>query len=129
MDNTIVKNYWFWVVVILIVGAFFFYLPVPGSDKPARLTIRFDDGKVRAFEGPVEKNMTVLQALISASYGGGFDLRYSLNEDGSINLASINSTINGPKKWHLYLNGELIGAEEMNRVKIKKGDSIEARYE
>ena len=129
MDNTIAKNYWFWVVMILIIGAFFLYVPVPGSDKPARLTIKFDDGRARAFEGPVIENMTVLQALLSASYGGSFDVKYSLNEDGSINLSSINGTANGPKKWNFYLNGEPIGSGEINKVKIKKGDSIEARYE
>jgi len=129
MGKSLAKNYWFWVVVVLIIGAFFLYVPVPGFDKPARLTIKFDDGKVRAFEGPVVENMTVLQALLSASYGGNFDVRYSLNEDGSINLSSINGMTNGPKRWNFYLNGKLIGSGEISKVKIRKGDSIEARYE
>lgn len=129
MGHSVAKNYWFWVVAVLIIGAFFLYVPIPGSDKPARLTIKFDDGKVRAFEGPVIENMTVLQALLSASYGGDFDVRYSFNKDGSINLSSINGVANGPKMWNFYLNGEPIRSGDINKVKIKKGDSIEVKYE
>ena len=129
MNYSVSKNYWFWVIVILIIGISFFYLPVPGSDKPARLTIKFDPNDTRTFEGSVVKDMTVLQALLSASRGGGFDVRYSLGKDGSVNLASIDKSFNGAKSWHLYLNGELIKAGELDKVIIKKGDLIEARYE
>ncbi len=127
------KNYWFWVVLILVIGISFFYvtfnLPVSNPGDSARLTIKFGDGQTRAFEGAVEKDMTVLQALNSASRGGGFDVRYSLGKDGSVNLASIDSLFNGAKSWHFYLNGGLIEAGELDKVRIKKGDLIEARYE
>jgi hypothetical protein len=129
MNHTVVKNYWFWVVVILVAFTFFFYLPLPGSDKPARFTIEFGNGNVRAFEGPTVKGMTILQALLSASYGGGFDFKYSLDKNGDINLAAINGAVNGQKNWHFYLNGKPIEAGEIARTKIKAGDSIEARYE
>jgi hypothetical protein len=129
MEKSLAKNYWFWVIVILIAGIFFFYLPVPGSNKPARLTIKFDGSRVRTFEGPVVENMTILQALLSASYGGNFDVRYSMNEDGSINIISISGLTNGLGRWDFYLNGKPVGRGEINKVKIKKGDLIEARYE
>jgi hypothetical protein len=129
MNKSLAKNYWFWVAVILAVGVFFFYVPVPGSNKPARLTIKFEEGKVRAFEGPVEGDMTILKALLSASRGGGFDVRYYLDEDGNINLLSIDQSVNGPKKWSFYLNGGSVRTEDIDKVKIKKGDLIEAIYE
>ncbi len=127
------RNYWFWVVLILVVGISFFYitfnLPASNSGDSAQLTIKFGDGQTRAFEGAVEKDMTVLQALNSASRGGSFDLRYFLDKSGDVNLASIDGAMNGPKNWHFYLNGELIKTEGLDKVKINKGDLIEARYE
>ncbi len=127
------KNYWFWVVAILVIGVSFFYftfnLPVSNGGGSARLVIKFSANDAKTFEGPVVKNMTVLQALLSASRGGGFDVRYSLGKDGSVNLASIGNSFNGAKSWHFYLNGELIKAEELDKIIIKKGDLIEVRYE
>lgn len=127
------RNYWFWVVVILVVGVSFFYitfnLPASNGGDSARLTIKFDANDTRAFEGPVIKDMTILQALNSASRGGDLDIRYSLGKDGSVNLASIGGSFNGAKSWHFYLNGELIKTGELDKVRIKKGDLIEARYE
>ena len=127
------KNYWFWVVVVLGVGVSFFYitfnLPVSNSGDSARLVIKFNANDTRTFEGSVVKDMTALQALLSASRGGGFDVRYSLDKDGSVNLASIGKSFNGAKNWHFYLNGGLIKAGELDKVKIKKGDLIEAKYE
>jgi len=132
-ENYPFKNYWFWVVAVLVVGISFFYiafsLPASNSGDSARVTIRFNSAKVRAFEGSVEGNMTVLQALLSASRGGGFDIRYFLGKSGDVNLASIGEAANGQKNWHFYLNGNPVKTEEIDRVKIKKGDSIEARYE
>lgn len=126
------KNYWFWVVAVLVVGVSFFYITfnLPASDggDSARLTIKFD-GKTRAFEGPVEGSTTVLRALIYASFGGNFDIKYSLDKNGSVSLASIGDAVNGPKNWRFYLNGELIRAEELDKIRVKKGDLIEARYE
>ncbi len=127
------KNYWFWVVAVLVVGISFFYitfdLPASNGGDSARLVIKFDANGARTFEGPVVKDMTVLQALLSASRGGGFDIRYSLDKDGGVNLASIGNSFNGAKSWHFYLNGELINAGELDKVIIEKGDLIEARYE
>jgi hypothetical protein len=127
------KNYWFWVVVVLAVGISFFYitfnLPASNPGDLARMTIKFDKDNARAFEGPVDKDMTVLQALLSASRGGSFDFRYSLNKNGYVNLASINGATNGPKSWRFYLNGNPVKTEEIGKIKIKNGDLIEARYE
>jgi hypothetical protein len=127
------KNYWFWVVAVLVIGVSFFYvsfdLPASNSRNLARLTIEFDKDNVKTFEGPVVDGMTVLQALNSASLGGGFDFRYSLDKDGSVSLASIGGAVNGPKNWHFFLNGKLIEIEKLDKIKISGGDSIEARYE
>ena len=127
------KNYWFWVVLVLVVGISFFYvtfnLPTSSPGNSAKLTIKFDGNKARTFEGPVEKNMTVLQALLSASRAGSFDFRYFLDKSGSVNLASINGAVNGPKSWHFYLNNELMDIRDISKIMIKSGDFIEARYE
>lgn len=132
-DCSIAKNYWFWVFLILVIGVFFFYatlnLPVSSSEDSARLTIKFDGDKMRIFEGPVRKDMTVLQALISASYGGSFDFRYSLDKNGNVNLTSIDGAFNGPKNWHFFLNSKPVDTRELGKIMIKSEDLIEARYE
>ena len=127
------KNYWFWVVAVLVVGISFFYitfsLPASNGGDSARLVIKFDANNARTFEGPVVKDMTVLQALLSASRGGDFDVRYSLDKNSGVNLASIDHLSNGAKSWHFYLNGGLIKAGELDKVIIERGDLIEARHE
>lgn len=132
-DCSIAKNYWFWVFMILVIGAFFFYVafdsPTFHYGGSARLTMKFGQAKIRAFEGPVDEGMTILRALISSSYGGNFNFRYSLDKDGNVNLASIDGAINGPKSWHFFLNNEPIDVKELSKIRIKSKDLIEARYE
>jgi hypothetical protein len=147
MDEKMLKNYWFWVVVIVLAGVAFFYLKLPvvprptvSSTKPspssivtsgkARLVIYFGDGTARTFEGNVSQDMTILQSLDSASMGAGFDLKYSIAKNGSVNLESIDGAVNmAPKKWSFYLNQKAVPSTDLNMVKIQNGDLIEAKYE
>ena len=132
MDNKNLKNYWLWVAVIIIGGVFIFYFSfdLPGAATQASMMIYFENGETRKFEGPVEPGMTILEALNSSSLGGAFEVRYFLGRGGKVNLFSINNLANGTgKNWQFYLNGRPVNIGEINNIKIKKGDSIEARYE
>ena len=92
--------------------------------------INFKNGESRKFEGPVAADMTILEALHSSSLEGGFELRYSIQKDGGVTLAKIDGAINiGNKSWYFYLNKKPISAADIDKIKIKAGDLIEAKYE
>lgn len=118
------------VAAVLVVALFYFKLDMPMSGSHAQLIINFDVAKGRIFEGPVTADMTILQALYSSSIDGKFDVRYALQNDGAVALARIDGMINlSNKSWHFYLNKKLINTADINKIKIKAGDLIEAKYE
>ena len=135
MEQSFFKNYWFWVVAVLVSGIFLFYLKLdlPSGNLTGSngvLVINYADGHARKFVGPVEDNMTVLQALNSASAGGNFTLRYSLNKNGDVVLAALDGLANvGMKSWHFYLNQKLTPTQDIGRTKVRTGDVIEVKYE
>lgn len=117
------------VVAILVAALFYFKLDMPMPGSQAQLIINFGGAKGRIFEGPATANMTILQALYSSSLDGKFDVRYALQNDGTVALARIDGMINfSNKSWHFYLNKKLINTADINKIKIKDGDLIEAKY-
>ena len=129
-DNVILKNYWLWVAVILIAAASLSYLRVDLKQPSAQLVINFQNGQTRKFEGPVISGMTALEALHAASLSGNFKLEYSINNDGGVNLASIDKFINSSfKSWHFYLNRNPIPITGLNKKIVKPGDMLEVKYE
>ncbi len=141
MNDNPLKNYWFWVLFIVVIGIVFFSLRVDlpadteqnGSEnQQARLVIYFDDS-TRAFEGELNGDMTVLEVLYAAAVGGDFDVRYRVMEDGDIALDSIHNFINNnnasEKDWRFYVNGDLINTADIGKTIVEKGDLIEIKYE
>lgn len=131
-DFNLYKNYWFWVAVIITVSILFFYVDFSKiTPMDARLTVRFDDKNVKTFEGAVIQDMTILEALEAASRGDGFKINYFIDQRGDVNLASIGATSNGlnGKNWHFYLNKESIETKQIGKIKIGRGDLIEAVFE
>ena len=128
----LVESYWFWVLVIVVIGGLFvfFRVELPQSNQ-SNLALDFGDGEVKQFQGPVIAGMTVLEAIYSASLGGNFDFRYSINADGALSVAKIGdvANLNGMYGWHFYLNGVPIEVADIDQTKIKAGDLIEAKYE
>lgn len=132
MDDKLLKNYWFWVAAIVVGAVFIFYFrfDLPSAATQAGMTIYFENGETRKFAGPVESDMTILEALYSASVNNGFDFRYSIDKNGVLQIAKIGSAINfGNRSWHFYLNGRQVDTGNINNIKIKVGDSIEVKYE
>ncbi len=118
------------VAAVLVAAFFYFKVNLPISGAKAQLIINFDGVKGRVFEGPITADMTILQALYSSSLDGKFDVRYVLQKDGAVALARIDGMINlSNKSWHFYLNKKLINTADINKIKIKAGDLIEAKYE
>lgn len=115
-----------------MVVAAFFYLNVklPVHVGEAQLIISSENGENKKFAGPVAVDMTILEALYSSSLGGGFELRYSMREDGGVALAKIDGLIEQMgKTWHFYLNKKLVNTADIDKTKIRAGDLIEAKYE
>ncbi|MEK7151648.1 MAG: hypothetical protein AAB784_02975 [Patescibacteria group bacterium] len=132
MENAFPKKYWFIVGGIVVACVFIFYikLDLPKNVTGASLGIHFEDGQIRKFEGSVESNMTILEALYSASVVGDFEVKYFLDKDGKTNLLSIDDLINGPdKNWQAYLNDVLISTYDLNKTKLRPGDNIVIKYE
>ncbi|MEX2052899.1 MAG: hypothetical protein WD898_01580 [Candidatus Paceibacterota bacterium] len=140
MNDSPLKNYWFWVLLIIVVGIVFFSLKIDlpandteqNGDKQARLVIYFDSG-ARAFEGEPNGEMTVLEALYAAATNGNFDVRYRVMDDGDIDLYSIENFVHNnhgsDREWRFYLDGNLIDSTDIGRTEIEKGDLIEIKYE
>lgn len=120
----------FWLVVIVVVFGFYsgFFQDLFSPANTARLEIDYGQ-KRRAFEGETTPEMSVLDALLAASRGGDFEVRYAILED-TADIMRINGfTEDGlDGKWFFYLNGRKIEAAEIHKVKIKPGDKIFAEF-
>lgn len=100
------------------------------SSETARIEIDYG-GATRAFEGQAFSGMSVLDALLAASRGGGFEVRYVLLDDSTdiMKIADLaEDGLNG-KSWRFYLNGEEVSAAEIHKVQIESGDNISVRFE
>lgn len=105
-------------------------LPFPGNAY-ANLILDFNNGQQRMFSGPVNDKMTILLALYSSTKGVGLDLRYAIDQVGDTRLGSIDGSSNRTigKSWYFYLNDQPVATKDLNRVMVKKGDLIKARFE
>lgn len=95
----------------------------------ASLILDFGNDEVREFGGPVERGMTVIEALYSSSMSGNFEIRYHVDKNGDVNLDSIDESANiGPAVWQFYINGKQAPTKDLGRIKVGSGDIIEAHY-
>lgn len=136
--NVIFKSRDFWLVALVLVYSFYsglfgdllnYSINGRGSLNSARIEIDYGT-KRRAFEGDVLSEMSILEALLAASRGGGFEVRYALLRDKT-DIMKINGLsedgLNG-KRWFFHLNGKEIQTDEIHKVKIKPGDKILAEF-
>lgn len=127
-----VSSYWFWVVAIIAVAIFFFYVDFSSLGvNQAKLVIKFDGNNSREFSGQVYDGMTVIQAIEAASRGDDFKMSYFIDRSNGVKLAFIGASINGfnNKNWHFYLNKKQIPTDQVDEVKVGRGDLIEAVFE
>lgn len=132
------KDLWILIGFVGFVAVVFFsltkvdlsLLPFQGNAY-ANLILDFNNGQQRMFSGPVNDKMTILLALYSSAKEGGLDLRYAVDQAGDTRLGSIDGSSNRTigKSWHFYLNDQPIATKDLNRVLVKKGDSITGKFE
>ena len=121
-------------LTILIGIVFFSKLSFNFSDNNtpglATLVINFETEK-RFFEGEVVKDMTMLDTLSMVVSVGKIKLNYAIDKSGNVNIVEIDSHANGVsnKYFVFYLNAKKIFPKDLNKIKVKKGDRIEIRFE
>lgn len=124
-------------VVILIILIFAvpvvlksFKITFSVSQAEGNLVIQFNDGQKRFFQGEIAPSMSVLNALYSSSEGGQYEFRYFIDEIGKVNVVSLDGRANNTiGVWHFFLNSRELDPGDLDKVRINKGDVIEARYE
>ncbi len=108
-------------------------IPFPqGSQKnTAGLILNWGDGSSRKFEGPVIDGMTILEAIQSSAESGNFEVDYSYDKAGHLQLKLLAGKLNQAdgKSWHFYLNKKYVNTQDIGNFVIKKYDIIEVRYE
>ena len=133
MEAKLLKNYWFWVVFVLSASLFlmFFRFDLPDDRvSQSRLSIIFNNNDIRKFQGQVVPNMTIADAIYSASAHSDFEFRYHINQEGDLEVMNIGSYVSSKtlSRWRFYLNGRSIDEADINKSFIKRGDLIEAIY-
>lgn len=136
----ICKSRDFWLAILVLVYGFysglFSDLLNYSTDKEVSLNtvntarIEIDYGEERrAFEGEILSDMSILDALLAASRGGSFEVRYALL-GGKTDIMKIdNFTEDGlDGQWRFYFNQKEIPTDEIHKVKIKPGDKILAEF-
>lgn len=135
----ICKSRDFWLVILVLIYGFYsglfgdlldYSIKGQGISNTARIEIDYGTER-RAFEGDVLSDMSMLDALLAASRGGNFEIRYALLNDQT-DILKINGLAEdglSGGSWFFYLNGEKIRADEIHKVKIKPGDKILAKFE
>jgi len=125
-NNKILREIIGLVVLVIVAILVLNWKNIPNK---ATLLISTGENKQRIFEGEVNDNMTILQAVYSASVGGKFDFRYFMDKPDKTKLYSIDGNINGAgKQWFFFLNGKPVSADLLNQTRIKGGDIVEAKY-
>lgn len=138
----ICKSRDFWLVILVLIYGFYSglfgdllnYSPKISKYRNIEISdvarIEIDYGtKRRAFEGDVLPDMSILDALLAASRGGSFEVRYALLSDKADIMKIDDFTEDGlDGQWHFYLNQKEIRADEIHKVKVKPGDKILAEF-
>ncbi|MBI2003633.1 MAG: hypothetical protein HYS78_01510 [Parcubacteria group bacterium] len=129
--QSLIKNRDFWLVVIVLIFGFYsgffqeLFLPV----NTARLEIDYGE-KRRAFEGELLSSMSVLDALLAASRGGDFEVRYAILEDAADIMRIDGLAEDGlDGEWVFYLNNRRLEAAEIHKVRVRAGDKILVKFE
>lgn len=128
--SKLIKNRDFWLAILIIaLGFYFAFFQDTSPLNSAHLEI--DSGeKRRAFEGEIVSSMSVLDALLAASRGGDFEVRYAIIKDAT-DVMKINGWVEDglDGKWNFYLNDRKVEANQIHKTPIKAGDKILIKFE
>lgn len=129
--NKLLKNRDLWLVIIIVILGFYtgLFQNLFSSSSLARLEIDYGERR-RAFQGEIMFEMSVLDALLASSRGGGFEVRYAILE-GKTDVMRIDGlTEDGlDGNWFFYLNGRRIETAEIHKVRVKPGDKVLVKFE
>jgi len=129
--DKLLKNRDFWLVVIVLIFGFYsgFFQSIFLPANTARLEIDYGE-KRRAFEGELLSSMSVLDALLAASRGGDFEVRYAILQDAADIMRIDGLAEDGlDGEWVFYLNNRRLEAAEIHKVRIRAGDKILVKFE
>jgi len=122
------------VLFLVLLSLYFVRLRIPefvtADASTATLVISFDKDKQRTFSGPIMEKMTVLDALLAATYGSdNIKINYYIDPQNNVNLSSINGyiSLNG-HGWNFYVNSELVNTKDINKIYVKSNDLLKAEY-
>jgi hypothetical protein len=126
LKNKVIFNGILLAIVLILISIFSLIFFKTGK---ASLTIIVGEQK-RTFEGPIFKNMSLLEAVQAAALGGNFDISFSKNELGQVEFSKIDGgQVSNKKTWHFFLNGRPVDASRSDRIYLKPDDKVEAKYE
>ena len=129
--NKLLKDRDLWLVIIVVILGFYtgLFQDIFSSSSLARLEIDYGERR-RAFEGEILSEMSVLDALLASSRGGGFEVRYAILEGRTDVMRIDGLTEDGlDGEWSFYLNGRKIETAEIHRVRVKQGDKVLVKFE
>lgn len=133
MDKLIklVRNRDIWLVIIVAALGFYtgLFQDIFSSSSLARLEIDYGESR-RAFEGEIVSKMSVLDALLAASRGGNFEVRYAILKDNT-DIMKINGLAEDglDGNWKFYLNGRKIETTKIHKVRVRPGDKVLVKFE
>ena len=129
--NKLLKDRDLWLVIIVVILGFYtgLFQDIFSSSSLARLEIDYGERR-RAFEGEILSEMSVLDALLASSRGGGFEVSYAILEGRTDVMRIDGLTEDGlDGEWSFYLNGRKIETAEIHRVRVKQGDKVLVKFE
>lgn len=127
----IIKSRNLWLITLILVLGFYtgFFKDLFLNSSSGYLEIDYGKEK-RAFRGELPWQMSVLDALLAASRGGSFEIRYAILKDKTDIMEIDGLAEDGlDGNWSFYLNGRKIETSEIHKVKIKPGDKILIKLE
>lgn len=126
--DKLLKNRDFWIIVIVVIVGFYSGFFQGLFSNSAELEIDYGE-KRRAFEGELTFEMSVLDALLAASRGGDFEVRYAILGDKT-EVMKINGLAEDglDGRWSFYLNGRKVEAAEIHKIIIRSGDKILIKF-
>ena len=115
-------------IILILVFIFYFNLPVQNLTKNSKATLILSiDNDKRAFEGEIIEGMTLLDALNLSTSVGSINFKYSIQNDGKVQIMAIDGHIidGSSVKLSILLNSNPIETSQINKIAIKAGDTIE----
>ena len=98
---------------------------ISSSNNTATLILTLKNSR-RMFQGETTDSMTVLDALVASTRNSKIPIKYSLNKDNNVAIATIGDN-KSSENIEISLNSQGVNNKDINRIFIKPGDEIEIK--